>query len=137
ARRAAQTAAAACSIACVLTVLFRPPDRWAACGRTRDSRTRTIPSCDPAGRSRTAGAARTPDNWAGLRPTGARFWRARPGSGSLVAVRDAPAGQIVRGNRQGDTVAREDADPKAPHLAGDGREHVVAVHQQDAKRGVG
>src|SRR6266511_6284478 len=56
---------------------------------------------------------------------------------SLVAVRDAPAGQVVGGNRQRHAVAREHPDPKPPHLAGDCREHVVPVHEQNPERGIG
>ena len=51
----------------------------------------------------------------------------------LVAVGDAAAVQIVGRDFDRDPVALEDADAKTPHLAGDGRQHVVAVLELDAE----
>src|SRR5262245_56667444 len=55
---------------------------------------------------------------------------------SLVAVGDATAGQVVRRELHLDPVAGEDADVVHPHLAGDVREHLVAVVELDAEHGV-
>src|SRR4051794_18453365 len=43
----------------------------------------------------------------------------------LVAENDAAARQVVRRNFDGDAIALEHADAKAPHVATEGREHGV------------
>ena len=57
--------------------------------------------------------------------------------GSLEAVRDATSGEVVRGEFYLHLVARQDADVVHPHLAGDVRQHLVAVVELDTEHGVG
>src|SRR5215210_1000869 len=58
-------------------------------------------------------------------------------AGSLVAVRDAPAVQVVRRKLDQHPVARQNSYEVLAHLARDVREHLVlTVLQLDAKHGV-
>src|SRR6266568_7114563 len=59
------------------------------------------------------------------------------GSGSLVPVGDATAGEIVRRHRERHAVAGQDANAETAHLAGQGGEHVMAVLEQHAEHRVG
>src|SRR5439155_16634037 len=54
-----------------------------------------------------------------------------------MAVDDARPVQVVRGEPAADPVARQDADAKAPHLAGHVAEHDVIVVQLHPEHGVG
>src|SRR5919107_5467121 len=56
---------------------------------------------------------------------------------SLVAVDDAPAGQVVRRELDDDPVLGEDADVVLPHLAADVSQDLVPVRQLHAEHGVG
>src|SRR3954454_1142760 len=55
----------------------------------------------------------------------------------LVAVRDPPSVEVVRGELDLDAIAREDADVVAPHLAGDVPEDLVVVVELHAEHRVG
>src|SRR5215207_1631313 len=55
---------------------------------------------------------------------------------SLVAVRDATSGEVVRGELYLHLVPRQDPDVVHPHLPGDVRQDLVAVVQLDAEHGV-
>src|SRR5918998_4126678 len=54
-----------------------------------------------------------------------------------MAIDDARALEVVRRQLDADAVAREDADPEAPHLARDVAEHLVPVVQLDPEHRVG
>src|SRR5712691_11694115 len=56
---------------------------------------------------------------------------------SSVAVGDAAAVQVVRGELDLDFVAREDADVVLAHLAGDRRENAVAALELDPEHRAG
>ena len=55
----------------------------------------------------------------------------------LVSVGDATSSEVVGGELDLDPVAREDADVVHAHLAGDVRQHLVAVLELDAEHRVG
>ena len=63
--------------------------------------------------------------------------RARRTAGLLVAVDDAPAGQVVRRELDDDAVLGEDADVVLPHLSGDVCQNEVPVLQLNAEHRVG
>src|SRR5262249_2997967 len=62
--------------------------------------------------------------------------RLRSRQGSAVAVDDATAVEVVRGELDADAVAREDPDPVAAHLAGGVAERLVAVVECDPEHPV-
>src|SRR6187551_792116 len=54
----------------------------------------------------------------------------------LVAVDDAPTGQVVRRKLDDDPVLGKDADVVLPHLAGDVSQHLVTIGELDAEHSV-
>src|SRR5688500_17010296 len=56
---------------------------------------------------------------------------------SLEAVGDATSGEVVRGELHLHLVAGKDSDVVHPHLAGDVRQHLVAVVELDTEHGIG
>src|SRR5215203_2472308 len=60
-----------------------------------------------------------------------------PAGGLLVAVDDAPAGQVVRRQLHHDAILRQDADVVLAHLAADVGEDPVSVGQFDPEHRVG
>src|SRR6185295_546503 len=59
------------------------------------------------------------------------------GTRSLVAVDDAPAGQVVRRKLDDDPVLGKNADVVLPHLAADMSQDLVPVRQLHTEHGVG
>src|SRR4051795_13747037 len=55
---------------------------------------------------------------------------------SLVAIDDAPTGQVVRRKLDDDPVLGKDADVVLPHLAGDVSQHLVTIGELHAEHGV-
>src|SRR5688572_4372430 len=65
-------------------------------------------------------------------------WRLQPEERLLAtAVDDAPLGQIIGRELDGDLVAREDADVVLAHLSGDVRGDHMSVFQLDSESRVG
>src|SRR5262245_3479801 len=67
--------------------------------------------------------------------------RGGPGRGDagrclLVSVGDSTAGQVIWGQFDPDSVARQDPDEVHPKLAGDVGQHPVAILQLDREHGV-
>src|SRR3954453_21262005 len=54
----------------------------------------------------------------------------------LVAVDDAPTGQVVRRELDDDPVLGKDADVVLPHLAGDVSQHLVTIRKLHTEHGV-
>src|SRR5712692_5243944 len=64
-------------------------------------------------------------------------FRAAPPPHLLVAVNDAPAGQVVWRKLDSNLVPGQDADEVLAHLSGDVRQHLVLVLELNAKHRVG
>src|SRR5919107_3499330 len=60
----------------------------------------------------------------------------RDGNPSLVAVDDAPPGQVVRRELDDDPVLGEDADVVLPHLPADVSQHLVTIGKLHTEHGV-
>src|SRR5688500_6963567 len=54
----------------------------------------------------------------------------------LVAIDDAPTGQVVRRELDDDPVLGKDADVVLPHLAGDVSQHLVTIGELHAEHSV-
>src|ERR1700712_3428365 len=95
-------------------------------------RRRTISSiaCSVTPDRRTASSSTT-------RPLTARVTRPTTGARSAVAVDDAPAREVVRGQLDLHAIARQDADVMPAHLARDVGQHLVIVVESHAEHGVG